>query len=107
MTTITYNKLVRDRIPEIIAAAGKKCVVKRLRGKPALRRALIAKLAEELSEYEREPNCGELADMQEVLDALIRVDGLTNQQVRARQKQKRRARGGFSKAIFLKQVKTN
>ena len=46
----TYNKLVRDRIPEIIENSGKTCVTEILSDEDYLR-MLDAKLDEELAEY--------------------------------------------------------
>ena len=50
MSTIQYNKLVRDRIPEIIEASGKRCVYSTLSDEEYLAR-LDEKLNEELAEY--------------------------------------------------------
>lgn len=105
MKIITYRKLVRDRIPAIIAAAGKKCVLRRVRGKAARRAALLDKLREELAEYRKEPGVGELADLAEVVEALALLDGLSFRQVRKAQLQKRRVRGGFQKGIVLVSVR--
>lgn len=102
--TIKYNKLVRDRIPEIISAAGKKCKLRRLQGKAARRAALVEKLREETAEYRKEPGIGELADLAEVVEALAALDGFSFRQVRAEQLKKRWARGGFDKGIVLVSV---
>ena len=51
MSTIKYNKLVRDRIPEIIESNGKKCVYSTLSDEEYLA-MLDAKLNEELAEYQ-------------------------------------------------------
>lgn len=104
MKTINHNKLVRDRIPEIIGAAGKKCTLRRVQGKTALRAALVEKLREETAEYRKEPGIGELADLAEVVEALAALDGFSFHQVRAAQLKKRRARGGFKKGIVLVNV---
>ena len=56
-----YNKLVRDRIPEIIEASGKSCVTEILSDKAYLR-LVDAKLDEELAEYHSDQNIEELAD---------------------------------------------
>ena len=66
MKTITYRKLVRDQIPEIICAAGKVCVTETLSDEEYLR-MLDAKLDEELAEYHKDQNIEELADLLEVI----------------------------------------
>ena len=53
-----YNKLVRDKIPEIIATTGKKCVVEILNDEDYLK-MLDAKLDEELAEYHQDQNIEE------------------------------------------------
>ena len=50
-----YNKLVRDRIPEIIEADGKKCKIENLSDDDYLE-MIDAKLDEELAEYHKEQN---------------------------------------------------
>ena len=62
MKKIKYNKLVRDRIPEIIQASGKTCVTETL-SSDAYLRMLDAKLDEELAEYHQDQNIEELADL--------------------------------------------
>ena len=58
MEVITYNKLVRDRIPEIIEKDGKNCETEVLSDKDYLA-MLDAKLDEELSEYHQDKNIEE------------------------------------------------
>ena len=67
--TKTYNKLVRDRIPEIIASDGKTCTVEVLSDSRCLQ-MLDAKLTEELEEYQESRSLEELADLLEVLRAV-------------------------------------
>ena len=61
-----YNKLVRDRIPEIIEASGNTCVTEILSDEDYLR-MLDVKLDEELAEYHDDQNIEELADLMEVI----------------------------------------
>ena len=63
---IIYNKLVRDHIPEIISASGKKCTSVVLSDEEYLK-MLDAKLDEELAEYHKDQNIEELADLLEVI----------------------------------------
>lgn len=67
MDTIKYSKLVRDRIPEIIKASGKTCVIEFLSDDEYLR-MIDAKLDEELAEYHKDQNVEELADLLEVIN---------------------------------------
>ena len=61
-----YNKLVRDRIPEIIESSGRSCVTEILSDEDYLK-MLDAKLDEELAEYHADQNIEELADLMEVI----------------------------------------
>ena len=72
MKTITYNKLVRDRIPEIIEDSGKTCEVEVLTDKTYLE-MLDKKLTEELNEYYESHNAEELADLLEVVYATAKA----------------------------------
>ena len=63
-----YNKLVRDRIPEIIESSGKTCTTEALSPEEYLR-MLDVKLDEELAEYHKDQNIEELADLLEVIHA--------------------------------------
>lgn len=100
-----YNKLVRDRIPEIIEADGKTCVWEILSDEDYLR-LLDEKLNEELAEYQQSKSLEELADLLEVLGAVVTARGYTWNQLTALRKEKRERRGGFEKRILLKEVQT-
>lgn len=95
-----YNKLVRDRIPEIIEAQGEKPNIRTLDEAEYLS-ALEEKLNEEVCEYHRDKNCEELADILEVAFALAAVHGCSREELLALCSRKREARGGFEKRIFL------
>ena len=98
-----YNKLVRDRIPEIINDAGKTCSTEILSDEDFLR-MLDAKLDEELAEYHRDQNIEELADLLEVLRAVTVARGYTLDELERVRAEKAEKRGRFEKKILLKEV---
>ncbi len=104
MGETTYNKLVRDRIPEIIASDGKTCVCETLSDEDYLR-LLDAKLTEELSEYQESRSLEELADLLEVLRAVAKARGWTWEELEQARQDKAAKRGGFEKKILLKEVR--
>lgn len=98
-----HNKLVRDGIPDIIKAAGKICVVEVL-SQDAYLRELDAKLNEELAEYQQSKSLEELADLLEVVGAVVKARGYIWDDLTRVRKEKRNQRGAFDKRIFLKEV---
>lgn len=101
-----HNKLVRDRIPEIIEAGGKTCVTETLPDTRYLE-MLDAKLSEELSEYQESKSLEELADLLEVMQAVVDARGWTWEQLEQARQEKAVRRGGFEKKILLKEVMEN
>lgn len=99
-----YNKLVRDRIPEIIESSGKTCVTEILSDEEYLR-MVDAKLDEELAEYHKDQNIEELADLMEVIQACAVARGYTLEQLEQVRAEKAAERGGFEKKILLKEVR--
>lgn len=95
-----YNKLVRDRIPEIIAAQGEKPYFRVLDQEEYLLN-LEKKLDEETAEFHKEKNLEELADILEVVYALAEAQGYSSEKLLEIYQKKHDARGGFSKRIFL------
>lgn len=97
---IYYNKLVRDRIPEIMRENGETPHTKVL-DETACRRELLKKLDEETAEYKESGEAEELADILEVLLALAAAQGVSEEELQRLCAEKRKARGGFSERIFL------
>lgn len=102
-----YNKLVRDRIPEIIQKDDKKCTTKILDDK-TYEIELKKKVHEELAEYENaqtnEEALEELADLLELMHALAKTHGATIDKVEEIRERKAEKRGGFDEKIFLIEV---
>ena len=98
-----YNKLVRDRIPEIIRASGKTCTTEILSDEEYLR-MIDAKLDEGLAEYHKDQNIEELADLLEVIRAAAIARGYTLDDLERVRAEKATKRGGFAKRILLKEV---
>lgn len=98
-----YNKLVRDRIPEIIEADGKVCK-SRILSKDEYIAALETKLNEEVAEYQADKNLEEMADILEVLQAICCARGYSLDELEAMRDKKAQKRGGFSEKIFLEYV---
>ena len=98
-----YNKLVRNKIPEIIEASGKTCETGILSDEEYLQ-MLDKKLDEELAEYHREKNIEELADLLEVLYATAKARGYSIEELEHVRIEKQKARGGFDKKVLLNSV---
>jgi predicted house-cleaning noncanonical NTP pyrophosphatase (MazG superfamily) len=107
MAVKIYNKLVRDKIPDVIASKGQVASFRQL-GDQEFRLHLKLKLLEETTEAMEASSNGslldELADLVEVVEALTVDLGFTAAEIRARQEKKRAERGGFEKRIFLEKV---
>ena len=98
-----YNKLVRDKIPEIIEEDGKNCKTRILSDEEYIA-ALEAKLNEEVAEYQADKNLEELADVLEVLQAICVARGYSLEELEALRAKKANERGGFADKIFLDYV---
>lgn len=103
----TYNKLVRDRILEIIENNGKTFTTRILDEKEYIEE-ISKKIQEELLEYleveSKEHKVEELADLLELVNALAQYEGVTLEDVENVRKQKAEKRGGFRERIFLVEV---
>ena len=99
-----YDKLVRDRIPEIIKADGKECIVEVVDNKKKYE-LLERKLEEEVNEFLEDKNLEELADVMEVLFGLADSLGYSEDELLAKREPKKNERGGFKEGIVLKEVK--
>lgn len=99
-----YNKLVRDRIPDIIQNSGKTCCVKVL-DEQGYVRELRRKLQEEWQEYlaasDDSEGLAELADVMEVVYALAEIHGASTTKLEEIRKSKAERNGVFTKKILL------
>ncbi|HNT24166.1 MAG TPA: nucleoside triphosphate pyrophosphohydrolase [Anaerolineales bacterium] len=103
MSKTIYNKLIRDRIPEIIRADGKQYEIETMPEAEYVQ-ALREKLVEEALEAQKaEGNdlIKELADLGEVMDALMAYYGIGHEQVDRVQTARRNERGAFEKRLKL------
>lgn len=98
-----YDKLVRDRIPEIIRENGETLVTHRVEGE-AYRDYLAAKLLEEADEYAESRELDELADVLEVLDAIREARDVDTDELDAIRASKAAERGGFADGVVLDRV---
>jgi predicted house-cleaning noncanonical NTP pyrophosphatase (MazG superfamily) len=106
-----YNKLVRDKIPEIISRGGSEFSIRTLTD-DEYRIELRNKLGEELDEYLEEAKKGddtsaveELADLLELIHALTAIHGSSPEELERVRSQKAEKRGGFKGKLFLIEVK--
>lgn len=103
MKEIIYDKLVRDKIPEIIEKSGKQCEIEVLSDEKYLE-MIDKKLYEELAEYHKDQNIEELADLLEVIYAATKARGYSIEDLEKVRVEKTEKRGGFDKKILLKKV---
>ena len=95
-----YNKLVRDKIPEIMIGKGCKPVTRILNNEEYILE-LNKKLLEEVNEYLESGEVLELADITEVLLAILKVKGLSFKEFERIRLDKVDKRGAFEEKIFL------
>ncbi|MFP4687816.1 MAG: phosphoribosyl-ATP pyrophosphohydrolase [bacterium] len=102
--TKSYNKLVRDRIPGIIEQAGKEYEIEEL-DDSEYGKYLQRKLTEEMKEYLNSGKVEELADILEVIRAILTREGMTFEELEEMRRQKKEKRGAFQNKILLKEVR--
>ncbi|GAB6520993.1 nucleoside triphosphate pyrophosphohydrolase [Bacillus cereus] len=106
----TYNKLIRNKIPQIIEANGKTPTI-RILPEDEYIKELCKKTQEELTEYieakTKPDKLEELSDLLELINALAEQEGTTIEEINNIRKKKAEERGGFSDRVFLIEVIDN
>lgn len=97
-----YNKLVRDKIIEIIEAKGGEAL-SHIASDEEYRKKLMEKLVEEVNEFLEEEKKEEMADIFEVITAILKLKGWSKEEILLVQKEKSDKRGGFDKRIILEE----
>ncbi|PIY96919.1 MAG: hypothetical protein COY66_01985 [Candidatus Kerfeldbacteria bacterium CG_4_10_14_0_8_um_filter_42_10] len=104
MKETAYNKLVRDRIPEIIRENGDECDCQIMED-DEFRKMLKEKLAEEAAELiaanGKAEMIDELADISEIIESILETEQIAAREVAEKRNKKKEARGGFTKKIKL------
>lgn len=95
-----YNKLVRDNIINIIKKENKDCNYKVLNDEEYIN-SLIIKLIEEHNEFNESNDINELADMQEVINCLVKAKGYTLEEFDNIRQKKALKNGSFNEKIYL------
>lgn len=104
MVRFSVQKLVRDRIPLVIEDDRVLIQTVPLENDAAFLDALTHKLIEEAYEVKESQHhelIEELADVKEVMDEIMRLRGITLEQLQQVQDQKRETRGGFTERLFI------
>ncbi|WP_449623118.1 nucleoside triphosphate pyrophosphohydrolase [Robertmurraya sp. Marseille-Q9965] len=102
-----HNKLVRDRIPEIIEKTGKEFSTRILDNDEyitELRKKSFEELQEYMNSKTNDDALEELADILEIIYALCEYHGTDFHKVEEIRKQKAERRGGFKEKIFLMDI---
>jgi predicted house-cleaning noncanonical NTP pyrophosphatase (MazG superfamily) len=101
----THNKLIRDKIPEIIEKDGGKYKI-RVLGNEEYKKELLKKIVEEAKEVSdasgnKKEFTKELGDVLEVIDYLVDVFDLNKEEIEKVRQERKGLRGGFDKKLFL------
>ncbi len=98
-----YDKLIRDKIPEIIKESGRNCKVEVLSDEECMK-YLNKKLLEEANEYLESGEVEELADLEEVLRGILKLKGVSYDDFEKIRNEKVEKRGAFDKKLLLKET---
>jgi len=103
-----FNKLVRDKIPEIIRKDNSLPVIHILE-ENGFKKELAYKLLEESIEavkarHDKAELVKEIGDVYEVIDAIIEAYGLSRSEIIELKNLRKENRGGFKDRIFLEYV---
>lgn len=102
-----YNKLVRDKIPEITEKDGEKPVTRILDDeeyKKELKNKLIEESKEAVLAENNQELSKEIGDIFEVIEAIEKVFGVNRDDILKIKEERKQKRGGFEKKIFLEQT---
>ena len=99
-----YNKLVRDKVPEIIKRDNQFPVI-HTASQEEYKQKLLEKLSEEVTEFYSTECTEELIDILEVIYSIAESRGITKPQLDEIREQKKKDRGGFEKRIILEETK--
>ncbi|MEM4326081.1 MAG: nucleoside triphosphate pyrophosphohydrolase [Candidatus Pacearchaeota archaeon] len=104
-----YNKLVRDKIPEICLRNGAIPEIRIAKNDSEYRFYLQKKILEEALEIEKETDINklkkEIVDLIEVINYLIKAANINEKEIEKIRKEKKRNRGGFNKRVILLKIK--
>jgi len=100
--SMKYNKLVRDKIPEYIKSKGGTPIIHIANDKEYWEK-LKEKLQEEIKEFSENETIKEMADIQEVIDAICSYKKFSRKKLEAVRNKKAKERGAFKKKIILEE----
>lgn len=113
MNVTKYDKLIRDRIPEIIEKSGKQCHTE-VMSFEKYKVKLVEKFNEEIDELKIEladnsieKAISELADIEEIVLALVKSLGVNILDFEKIREEKKQKNGGFENKLLLKEVIEN
>ena len=104
---MSYQKLVRDKIPEIIKANDNVEPITRILDNDEYLVELNFKIQEELAEYLESGDIEELADLEEVLRAILDAKNVSYEEFESIRKSKVEKRGAFKEKIYLEGIQEN
>ena len=97
---VEYNKIVRDKIPQIIRDSGRTCEYKIL-GESEVKEALQEKLLEKAQIFLKRPSEDELSDIYELLDAIVETFEYEPLHIDYLKIQNKENKGTYSEKVFL------
>ena len=106
-----HNKLIRDKIPEIIERTGEKYKVRTLDNEE-YKKELLKKIVEEAKEVlgadgDKKELTKEIGDVLEVIDHLVGAFDLNKDEIEKIKQERKGSRGGFDKKLFLEYTEEN
>lgn len=96
-----YDKLVRDRIPDLMAMDNITAEFRIAHSDKEYEKYLYAKLDEEVKEFQKSHEIEELADIEEVIRAILRYKKITIDEFQALRSKKARHKGKFKQRIIM------